>query len=39
MYMETGGCNLVMIILWDIGHPPFSRSCLIALRVLHGEER
>ena len=36
---ETGGCTFRIGIYWDIGHPPFSRSWLLALTVLHGEER
>ena len=27
MLGETGGCNLWIIFFWDIGHPPYSRSC------------
>ena len=36
--METGGCNLgvPVIINWDIGHPPYSRSCLIVLQRFNG---
>ena len=36
---ETGGCIFRIGIYWDIGHPPFSQSWLLALTVLHGEER